>query len=91
MIAYKESGNKLMYYKTYQNVVADNILDCREKRNEIFKGYQKTIDKIHKDIRDNPSDPMLMVEDKSLLIKKSDFINAKILVTIEKGINEYTT
>ncbi len=88
VIAYTESGKKLMYYKTYQTIATDDLQAYREKRNEIFKGYQQTIDKIHTDIRDNPSDPMLAVEDKSLLIKKSDFINAKILVTVEKGIHD---
>jgi len=69
------------YNKTSQMLTANDIVDYREQRNAIFKGFQQTIDKIHADIKDNPSDPMLMIEDKTFLIKKSDFINAKVVIT----------
>ena len=81
LISYSESTNKLMHYKTSQMLTANDIVDYREQRNAIFKGFQQTIDKIHADIKDNPSDPMLMIEDKTFLIKKSDFINAKVVIT----------
>ncbi len=81
LISYSESTNKLMHYKTSQMLTANDIVDYREQRNAIFKGFQQTIDKIHADIKDNPSDPMLLIEDKTFLIKKSDFINAKVVIT----------
>ena len=81
LISYSESTNKLMHYKTSQMLTANDMVDYREQRNAIFKGFQQTIDKIHADIKDNPSDPMLMIEDKTFLIKKSDFINAKVVIT----------
>jgi len=81
LISYSESTNKLMHYKTSQMLTANDIVDYREQKNAIFKGFQQTIDKIHADIKDNPSDPMLMIEDKTFLIKKSDFINAKVVIT----------
>jgi len=82
LISYSESSaNKLMYYKTSQMITTNDLQAYREKRNEIFKGYQQSIDKIYTDMKDNPSDPMLMFEDKTFLLKKSDFINAKVIVT----------
>ena len=81
LISYSESTNKLMHYKTSQMLTANDIVDYREQRNAIFKGFQQTIDKIHADIKDNPSDSMLLIEDKTFLIKKSDFINAKVVIT----------
>lgn len=82
LISYSESSaNKLMYYKTSQMITTNDLQAYREKRNEIFKEYQQSIDKIYTDMKDNPSDPMLMFEDKTFLIKKVDFINAKVVIT----------
>jgi hypothetical protein len=79
-ISYTEySDGSPITYKTYQTIESDDYQIFCEKRNAIFKEYQQTIDKIHKDMKDDSTDPMLVVADNMLLIKKSDFINAKIL------------
>lgn len=81
IISYSESTNKLMHYKSSKMITTNDFQSYREKRNEIFKEYQQAIEKIYTDIKDNPSDPMLMFDDKTFLIKKSDFINAKVIIT----------
>jgi len=65
-------------YRQYENIESDDNVVFLEHKNKLIKEYQDTISNIKEQLKDNSSE-YIMVQ-KVFLFKKSDFINAKIII-----------
>ena len=65
-------------YRQYENIESDDNLVFLEQKNKKIKEYQETISNINEQLKDNSSE-YIMVQ-KVFLFKKSDFVNAKIII-----------
>ena len=78
-ITYIQSGDDDYYeYRQYENIESDDNVSFLERKNKLIKEYQETILNIKEQLKDNSSE-YIMVQ-KVFLFKKSDFINAKIII-----------
>lgn len=65
-------------YRQYENIESDDNAVFLEHKNKLIKEYQEVISNINEQLKDNSSE-YIMVQ-KVFLFKKSDFINAKIII-----------
>ena len=65
-------------YRQYENIESDDNVVFLEHKNKLIKEYQDTISNIKEQLKDNSSE-YIMVQ-KVFLFKKSDFVNAKIII-----------
>ena len=65
-------------YRQYENIESDNNVAVLEQKNKLIEEYQQIISNINEQLKDNSSE-YIMVQ-KVFLFKKSDFINAKIII-----------
>ena len=65
-------------YRQYENIESDDNVVFLEHKNKLIKEYQETISNINEQLKDNSSE-YIMVQ-KVFLFKKSDFVNAKIII-----------
>ena len=65
-------------YRLYENIESDDNVVVLEQKNKKIKEYQETISNINEQLKDNSSE-YIMVQ-KVFLFKKSDFVNAKIII-----------
>jgi hypothetical protein len=65
-------------YRQYENIESDDNVVFLEHKNKLIKEYQETILNIKEQLKDNSSE-YIMVQ-KVFLFKKSDFVNAKIII-----------
>ena len=65
-------------YRQYENIESDDNAVFLEHKNKLIKEYQETISNINEQLKDNSSE-YIMVQ-KVFLFKKSDFVNAKIII-----------
>jgi hypothetical protein len=66
-------------YRQYENIESDDNVVFLEHKNKLIKEYQEVISNINEQLKDNSSE-YIMVQ-KVFLFKKSDFVNAKIIIT----------
>ena len=78
-ITYIQSGADDYYeYRQYENIESDDNVVFLEQKNKSIKVYQEVISSINEQLKDNSSE-YIMVQ-KVFLFKKSDFVNAKIII-----------
>ena len=65
-------------YRQYENIESDDNAVFLEHKNKLIKEYQETISDINEQLKDNSSEYIIVK--KVFLFKKSDFINAKIII-----------
>jgi hypothetical protein len=65
-------------YRLYENIESDDNVVVLEQKNKKIKEYQETISNINEQLKDNSSE-YIMVQ-KVFLFKKSDFVNANIII-----------
>ncbi len=65
-------------YRQYENIESDDNAVFLEQKNKSIKAYQEVISNINEQLKDNSSE-YIMVQ-KVFLFKKSDFVNAKIII-----------
>jgi len=65
-------------YRQYENIESDDNVVFLEQKNKSIKVYQEVISNINEQLKDNSSE-YIMVQ-KVFLFKKSDFVNAKIII-----------
>ncbi len=65
-------------YRQYENIESDDNAVFLEQKNKLIKEYQETISDINEQLKDNSSEYIIVK--KVFLFKKSDFVNAKIII-----------
>jgi len=65
-------------YRQYENIESDDNVVFLEQKNKSIKVYQEVISNINEQLKENSSE-YIMVQ-KVFLFKKSDFVNAKIII-----------
>ena len=65
-------------YRQYENIESDDNVVFLEHKNKLIKEYQETISNINEQLKDNSSEYIIV--QKVFLFKKSDFVNAKIII-----------
>ena len=65
-------------YRQYENIESDDNVVFLEQKNKSIKAYQEVISNINEQLKDNSSEYIIVK--KVFLFKKSDFINAKIII-----------
>jgi hypothetical protein len=77
-ITYNQPDTNGYSYKQYDDVESDDNVVFLEHKNKSIKEYQEVISNINEQLKDNSSE-YIMVQ-KVFLFKKSDFVNAKIII-----------
>jgi hypothetical protein len=78
-ITYIQSGDDDYYeYRQYENIESDDNAVFLERKNKLIKEYQDAISNINEQLKDNSSEYITV--QKAFLLKKSDFVNAKIII-----------
>ena len=79
-ITYNQLDNTDGYheYRQYENIESDDNVVVLEQKNKSIKVYQEVISNINEQLKENSSE-YIMVQ-KVFLFKKSDFVNAKIII-----------
>ena len=65
-------------YRQYDDVESDDNLVFLERKDKLIEEYQQIISNINEQLKDNSSEYIIV--NKSFLFKKSDFVNAKIII-----------
>ncbi len=65
-------------YRQYENIESDDNAVFLEQKNKSIKAYQEVISNINEQLKDNSSEYIIV--QKVFLFKKSDFVNAKIII-----------
>jgi hypothetical protein len=71
-------GNKYCSYNQSCTITNESLVQFKTDRDSVYKKYNATIQKIHEDIDSKTSD-YVSIDNCNLLIKKSDFLNARIV------------
>ena len=77
-ITYNQPDTNGYSYRQYDDVESDDNLVFLERKDKLIEEYQQIISNINEQLKDNSSE-YIMVQ-KVFLFKKSDFINAKIII-----------
>jgi hypothetical protein len=65
-------------YENIENIKSDDNAVFLEQKNKLIKEYQEVISNINEQLKDNSSEYITV--QKVFLFKKSDFVNAKIII-----------
>ena len=77
-ITYNQPDTNGYSYRQYDDVESDDNLVFLERKDKLIEEYQQVISNINEQLKDNSSEYIIV--NKSFLFKKSDFVNAKIII-----------
>ena len=77
IVTYNQPDGEGYQYKEYENIETNDIKLYNERKEKVVKEYEQIIRNIHTQLDDKSSDYIAF---DSFLLKKSDFVNVKILI-----------
>ncbi len=77
VVTYNQPDGKGYQYKEWENIETGDSKFYAERKEKVVKEYERVIRNIHTHLDDKSSD---YISFDSFLLKKSDFVNVKILI-----------
>ena len=77
VVTYNQPDGEGYQYKEYENIETNDIKLYAERKEKVVKEYEQIIRNIHTQLDDKFSD---YISFNAFLLKKSDFVNVKILI-----------
>ena len=77
VVTYNQPDGEGYQYKQWETIETDDVFIYAERKEKTLKEYEQLIKNIHTQLDDESSDYIAF---DSFLLKKSDFVNVKILI-----------